>query len=53
MGEEQFNARDVGKAVLATLGVQPGETIEIQTSRTNPLEIKVVRHPAGQEQKPT
>jgi hypothetical protein len=50
--EEGYSAKDVGRAILEMLGVRKGETVEIQRSRTNPLEIKVVRHPA-EEQKST
>jgi hypothetical protein len=53
MPEEGYSAKDVGRAILEMLGVQKGETLEILRNKRDPLEIKVRRHPAGQEQKPT
>jgi hypothetical protein len=51
--EESFSIKDLGVTIAKMLGLQKNDIVEIQTSRTNPHEIKVVRHPAGQEQKPS
>lgn len=48
---ESFSIKDLGVTIAKLLGLREGETVEIQRNRTNPNEIKVLRHP-GQEQSP-
>lgn len=52
MPDGSFSIKDLADVIAKMLGLREGETVEVQRNRSNPNEVKVLRHP-GQEQKPT
>ena len=42
---ESFSIKDLGATIARMLGLQKNDTVSIQRNRSDPNEIKIVRHP--------